>query len=682
MEKNSAEIKIKKLREEINRLNYHYFVLNETEVDESVRDSLKRELKVLEAMYPEFVTPDSPTQRVGSVLSGKFGTVKHYTAKKSLEDVFSTEEIEEWGKRIQKLVGSEKITYVAEAKIDGLNVTLHYVDGNLVRALTRGNGVEGEDVTHTVRTIEALPLTLREPATVEVSGEVFMKLADFKAMNERQKELGEELFANPRNVAAGTVRQLDPSVASSRRLSFFLYELGQNNLENQPQTQHEVVTTLKRLGLPVSPYVYECESLEQVIHHCDKLHKEREKIPFEIDGVVIKVQSREHQQRMGFTAKTPRWAVAYKFPAEKVTTTVLDIIIQVGRTGALTPVAVLDPVLVAGSTVSRATLHNEDEIAKKDVRIGDTVIIHKAGDVIPEVVSVMTELRTGNEKKFHFPKQCPVCESPVIRAEGEAAIRCSNKACFAQEREQLIHFVGKNAFDIDGLGEKVVVQLLEAGLIGDASDLFTLTEADFLTLPLFKEKRAGNVIKSLEKAKTVELSRFITALGIRHVGEGTAQDLARTVKVYLQNDGHKLPEFISPEKLYEFFHSLSLEQLMEIDGMGEVVAQSVYDYFHHEKNHHLAKKLNDAGVKMFFAVVSQSTALSGKKILVTGSLQTLGREQAKDLIKKAGGIVQSGVSRETDYLVCGADAGSKLQKAQELGVKVITEEEFIALAKG
>lgn len=675
-----AQKKIQKLREEITNLNYHYFVLNETVVEESVRDSLKRELRELEAQFPEFITPDSPTQRVGSVLSGKFDTVRHLTPKKSLEDVFSEEEVADWHKRISKLVAGEPIHFVAEAKIDGLNITLLYENGVFVRALTRGNGVEGEEVTHTVRTIESIPLTLREPVTIEVSGEVFMMKRDFIAMNEEQKRLGEELFANPRNVAAGTVRQLDPEVASRRHLSIFLYEIGQHTLTTPLTKQSDITKTLKRLGLPVSPYVEECESLEEVTKMCEAWHKEREKIAFEIDGVVIKVESREQQSRMGFTAKTPRWAVAYKFPAEQVTTEVLDIMIQVGRTGALTPVAHLKPVLVAGSTVSRATLHNEDEINKKDVRIGDTVIIHKAGDVIPEVVSVITEVRTGKEIKFVFPRECPVCGSAVIRPEGEAIARCSNKSCFAQEREQMIHFVQKNAFDMDGLGEKVVVQLLEAGLIGDAADLFSLTEADFLTLPLFKEKRALNAVTSIQKSKEVEMSRFITALGIRHVGEGTAQDLARAARHQLEKKSTTLPVHIEPTTLYGIFNDLTLDDLMTIDGLGTVVAESVHEYFYTEKTQHLLQKLTDAGVKLILSVATNVTPLTGKKMLVTGSLKTIGREQAKDIIKRAGGVVQSGVSKETDYLICGEDAGSKLEKAQALGVKVITEEEFLQLA--
>ncbi len=699
MEKQHAKTKIEKLKEQIRSLNYHYFVLNETVVEESVRDSLKRELKELEALYPEFITPDSPTQRVGSVLSGKFASITHMTAKKSLEDVFSEDEIRDWEKRISKLVVGEKIEYVAEAKIDGLNVTLHYEGGEFVRAITRGNGIEGEDVTHTIKTIEVIPLTLNEPIDIEVSGEVFFSKQSFEAVNRQQQEIGEALFANPRNAAAGTVRQLDPSIAASRKLSFFLYEMGKNTLSKIPEQQNEVLETLERLGLPVSPYVKKCDTIDEVLDQCKKMHDEREKIPFEIDGVVIKVQSREQQQRMGFTAKTPRWAVAYKFPAAQVTTEILDIIIQVGRTGALTPVAVLKPVFVAGSTVSRATLHNEDEIFKKDVRVGDTVIIHKAGDVIPEVVRVLIELRTGSENPFVFPKKCPVCDGSVERIDGEAAWRCCNSACFAQEREHVIHFVGKTAFDIDGLGEKVVVQLIEQGLIGDEADIFSLTEADFLTLPLFKEKRATKVIAATIKAKRVALSRFITALGIRHVGEGTAQDLARLLRMIICSSGQKTAiesalvsginrgsslstdhDLLSPKTFYEIMNGFSIDQLLEVEGLGEIVARSVFDFFHAQKTAHLCDKLSDANVVILLQPATKSTQLSGKRIVVTGSLKTLGREQVKDFIKRAGGVVQSSVSANTDFLVCGDESGSKLDKAKELGVAVIDEEKLYELA--
>lgn len=698
MNKAEARRRIEKLKEQIKKLNYEYFVMDKSEISESVRDALKRELKELETSFPEFVTPDSPTQRVGSVLSGKFEKVKHLTPKKSLDDVFSETEVEEWRKRIEKFAGERtararaseesgsasyerseltkiaKISYVCELKIDGLNITVHYEKGKFVRALTRGNGIEGEDVTHAVKTIESIPLSLSDAVDLEVSGEVFMSKQSFKKMNEEQKRLGEELFSNPRNAAAGTVRQLDPGVTASRHLSAFFYELGRNSLQHAPKTQEEVLKTFQRLGLPVNREFRVFDSLAGVLSSTRHWHEKREKLPYEIDGIVIKVNEKELQERMGFTAKTPRWAVAYKFPAEQTTTTIEDIIIQVGRTGALTPVAVLKPTFVAGSTISRATLHNEGELQSKDVRIGDTVIIQKAGDVIPEVVSVLKKMRTGHERKFHFPKNCPVCGRAVEKPEGEAITRCTNPACPAKEREGLIHFVGKHGFDIDGLGEKVVLQLLDFGLIADPADIFTLTEADFLQLPLFKEKRTSNIVSAIEKAKTVPLSRFLFALGIRHIGEGTSQDLGKFLMAHF-----KKTHGIAPMEIFDFMQNASLDEINAISGFGDIVAESVRDFFHSEKAKQLFHKLEKTGVVIFSDLVEKKTPLSGKKLVITGSLKEFGREEAKDAVKRAGGIIQSDVSAKTDYLVCGEEPGSKLYKAKKLGIKVILEEEFVKM---
>lgn len=675
MDFKEASQRVKKLKEQIKNLNYQYFVLDKSEVSESVRDALKRELIELEARFPELVTPDSPTQRVGSVLLKKFAKVTHLTPKKSLADVFNEEEVLDWADRVAKFA---KATYICELKIDGLNITLHYEKGRFVRAITRGNGIEGEDVTHTVKTIESIPLELSKPVDIELSGEVFMSRKSFEKMNEEEKNAGRELFANPRNAAAGTVRQLDPKIVAGRDLSAFFYEMGKNNLTDvlgeAPKTQSEVLEAFRTLGLPVNKEFRVFESMNDVVEFCDHWHEKREKLPYEIDGIVIKVNEKVIQERMGYTAKTPRWAVAYKFPAAQTTTVVEDIIIQVGRTGALTPVAILRPVLVAGSTVSRATLHNEDEIAKKDVRIGDTVIIQKAGDVIPEVVSVLSDLRTGNEKKFHFPKKCPVCGSDVLKAEGEAIMRCINPSCFAKERESLIHFVSKKAFDIDGLGEKVVLQLLDQGMVADPADFFTLTEAEFLQLPLFKEKRAGNLAQSLEKAKTIGLSRFLYALGIRHIGEGTSQDLSKFITLHLKKNQN-----ISPTDIFDVMKDISQEEINGIDGFGDIVAESVYDYFNNEKSRHFFEKLTSVGIQIEPDIATKTTPLTGKKIVITGTLQTMAREEAKDRIKRAGGISQSDVSAQTDFLLCGENPGSKFKRAKELGVRILNEQEFISL---
>lgn len=673
MTREEAKKHIEKLREKIKHWNYSYFVLDKLEFPESVRDSLKKELKELEAKFPDLITPDSPTQRVGSVLSGRFKKIQHLTHKKSLDDIFSEQEIHDWEERIQKYVPGEKIEYVCELKIDGLNITLHYEKGKLARALTRGNGIEGEDVTHTVRTIESVPLELREDVDLEVSGEVYMPTKSFSELNKEMKKNDDEAFMNPRNAAAGAVRQLDPAITASRNLDTFFYELGKNSLKSEPKTQEEVLKTFQKLGIRVNREFKICRSIEEVIQFWKHAQNRREKLPYDIDGIVVKVNRKDFQEKMGYTAKTPRWAAAFKFAAEQVTTKVEDIIVQVGRTGALTPVAILKPALVAGSMVSRATLHNEDEIERKDVRIGDTVILQKAGDVIPEVVSVIKDLRSGHEKKFHFPKKCPVCGGAVEKPEGEAITRCVNKKCFAKEYENLVHFVGKHGFDIEGMGEKVVSQLIENGMVGDSADIFTLTEDDFLQLPLFKEKRAGNLLLAIEKSKHVQFSRFLFALGIRHIGEGTSQDLEKFILSHLQKK-----EFL-PTDIFHFMEKVSLEEINNIEGFGDIVAKSVHDYFHDEKTEHLFKKLENVGVRIFPDISAKNTALTGKHVCITGSLSSMGREEAKDAVKKAGGISQSDVSAKTDCLVAGEEAGSKLERAKKLGVRIINEKEFLEL---
>ncbi|MFC1810445.1 NAD-dependent DNA ligase LigA, partial [Patescibacteria group bacterium] len=529
MDKAKAKQRIEKLREEIKKRNYEYFVLDKSNVSEAVRDSLKKELIELENHYPDLVDPDSPTQRVGSALSGKFAKVKHLTAKMSLQDAFSAEDVREWAERITKLVPGEKISFVCELKIDGLNITIHYKKGKYARALTRGNGVEGEDVTHTIKTIESIPLELNEPVDIEASGEVYLPKKSFEKINKEQEAKGEEPFANPRNAAAGTIRQLDPQVAANRNLDGLFYEIGQYSNKGDIKTQENILEEFVKLGLKANPEWKKCKTIDEVIKFCESWHDKRDKMPYEVDGIVIKVNSRDQHKKMGSTAKFPRFMIAYKFPAEQATSVVEDIQIQVGRTGALTPVAHLKPTLVAGSTISRATLHNEDEIAKKDVRIGDTVIIQKAGDVIPEVVEVMVNMRDGKEKKFKFPKECPVCDGGVERKEGEAAYRCINPKCSAKERQNFYHFVSKGAFNFDGLGVRVVDQLLDYNLVKDPADIFSLKVADLMNLPLFKEKRAVNVYEAVQEKKHTALEKFLFALGIRYMGEKSSHDLAKFI---------------------------------------------------------------------------------------------------------------------------------------------------------
>ena len=693
----TAQKRIEKLKEQIKHLNYQYFVLDKSEVSEAVRDSLKKELIALEAEFPEFITPDSPTQRVGSALSGRFAKIRHTTPKKSLADAFSAEEIEEWAKRIQKLVPGEKLDFLCELKIDGLNITVQYEKGLLKRGLTRGNGVTGEDVTHTLKTVESIPLSLNEPVDLEVSGEVFLPKESFARVNAEQVKKGLEPFANPRNAAAGTIRQLDPRVAAGRRLQAYFYELGQHNLEQAsqirqtsrtdktsrphkkpprhktPRTQQETLELLLDLGLLVNKKFVHKSSIQAVNKFCNQWPAKRDQLPYEIDGIVIKVDSLAHQKKMGHTAKSPRFMVAYKFPAEQASSQILDIIVQVGRTGALTPVAVLKPTFVAGSTVARATLHNQDEIDRKDVRIGDTVIIQKAGDVIPEVVEVLPKMRTGHEKKFRMPKKCPICGSPAIKPESEAIQRCSNPECAAIQREKLIHFVARPAFNIEGLGKKVIDQLIAAGYLRDAADIFQLNQEGLLDLDLFKEKRTENLLTAIQNAQNVSLNRFLFALGIRYLGEQTSYDIARYLTSHY-SIGHSL------DKLSSTGQRLTFEELNHLDGVGEKVAASVHQWFQNPKNQQLLQKLDQVGVKIKPSVTNlTSQKLAGSSFVLTGTLESLTRSQAKEKIKALGGKVLSSISPKTDYLITGENPGSKFKKAKELGIKTLSEKEFLEM---
>lgn len=672
-DKQEAKKRIEKLRDGIRKLNYQYFVLDKSEFSEAVRDSLKRELITLEETFPDLVTPDSPTQRVGSALSGRFAKIKHITPKKSLQDAFSDDELREWANRIKKLVPDSETNFICELKIDGLNITLHYVGGIFKRAITRGNGVEGEDVTHTVKTIESVPLKLNEIVDIEVSGEVYMPKKSFEEINRRQKEKGGDLFANPRNAAAGTIRQLDPQVAAGRNLDAFFYELGANNIEEDVSTQKKTLLVFKELGLKINPVWKKCKNIEEVIEFCESWHDKRNDMPYDVDGIVIKVNDKSQQAKMGFTAKFPRSMIAYKFPAEQATTLVEDIQIQVGRTGALTPVAHLEPVKVAGSIISRATLHNEDEINKKDLKIGDTVVIQKAGDVIPEVVEVMKNLRTGSEKAFTFPSQCPICKGQVKRKEGESAHRCMDPECPAKTRRNFYHFVSKGALNIDGLGEKVIDQLIEYNLISDTADIFKLGVDDLLNLPLFKQKRAQNVYDAISNKKKILLAKFLYGLGIRFLGEKASRDLEKFIKNKL-NLSHA--DEIYSHDLLKVMDAITKEDLEKVEGIGEVLAKSILKWFSNDSNRDLLEKFEDLGVRFFVENDIVSSKLKDKKFVLTGSLSHFTRDEAKKLIQKAGGDVQSAVSKNTDYLVAGDNPGRKYEKAQELGVHILNEEEF------
>lgn len=674
MDSQQAKDRIEKLKAKIKDLNYKYFVLDESEIDESVRDSLKRELIKLEEEFPQFVTSDSPTQRVGSTLSGKFKKMRHKTPKRSLQDVFSEDEIVKWYDRIQKLT-NEHIDFVCELKLDGLNITLQYENGLFKRALTRGDGVEGEDVTHTVKTIESIPLKLNEPISIEVSGEVFLDKKAFNQMNKAQESKGLPLFANPRNAAAGTIRQLDPNVASERKLDMICYHIDSNDLPESVDSQEKVLIKLKDLGLKVCDKYKKVKNIEEVVELCKKWIDKRASLPYEIDGIVIKVNNKSQQENMGYTAKAPRYAVAYKFPAQKVSSRILDIVLQVGRTGAITPVAIMTPTHIAGSIVSRATLHNEDEIIRKDVRIGDSVIVQKAGDVIPEVVEVIKDLRTGDEKPYKFPKECPACNSQITRIEGESAYRCTNKNCHAIESQRIIHFISKKGLDIDSMGEKVAIQLIDEGLITSPADIFYLEREELLTLDLFQDKKADKLLENIEKAKNVPMQRLIFALGIRYIGEQSSYDFAK----YIYNHKKNSDTQFSLLDFMETVQIMTIEEIKNIDGIGDKMGETIFEWFRNQENIGLLRKLHNAGVNPDISDFEIDGKLKEESFVLTGSLQTMTRDQAKDLIKKSGGKVHSSLTKDTKYLVAGENCGSKLEKAKKSGIIILSEEEFLKM---
>ncbi len=703
MDKQEARKRIGSLKKWLKDWNYKYFVLDKNDVSEAARDQIKKELHELEEQFPEFVTPDSPTQRVGSVLSGKFAKIKHFRQKQSLMDCFSDEELEAWEERNLKLIPGEKLDYVTEYKIDGLNLSLIYEKGKLHKAVTRGDGVYGEDVTHSVRTIKSVPLELRsvegidpkDYPVIEASGEVFMSIKSFEEMNKSESQT----FANPRNAAAGTVRQLDPAVSARRNLEMFFYSLhfAEKSKLTHPTSQKGTLEMLQKLGLRVNTNFVHHSSLGSIEKAMKEAEKKRDKLPYHIDGLVIKANNFRHQNLLGSTAKAPRWAIAYKFPAEQSTSKVLDIEVQVGRTGALTPVAILEPTLVAGSTVSRATLHNEDEIERKDVRIGDTVIIQKAGDIIPEVVEVITDLRSGKEKKFRMPDSCPVCGGKIIRPEGEVASRCSNKDCYAVHERQLGHFVSRKAFDIDGLGEKVIEQLIEHKLIEDAADLFTLQSSDLMQLDLFKDKKTQNLLDAIERSKVILLPRFIYAMGIRYVGEETAEILANhlqleTKEVTLKKEQKKKQLSLFAEQteeesihaanvseLQKHLKKLTLEELNNVDGIGDKVAESIYEWSQDKKTMAFLDKFQRVGIRLRVPPRNRSSKLESLTFVITGTLPSLSRDQAKALIKQNGGKASSSVSRKTDYVLAGSEPGSKYETAEKLGVEIIDEKKFLSM---
>jgi DNA ligase (NAD+) len=659
--------RIAELRSAIRLHNYRYYVLDEPSITDEEYDRLLRELEDLEAQYPELITPDSPTQRVGHTPSEKFAQVSHSQPLMGLSNAFSEDELRAFDERVRKQLAAP-VSYVCELKIDGLSVSLDYEEGVFVRGATRGDGLVGEDITLNLRTIRSLPLRLNEPVSINVRGEVFINRKHFEILNDERRRLGEPVFANPRNAAAGSLRQLDPRVTAGRPLDIFLFGVGTHTAP-QIETQGEALAYLSRLGLRTNPHAKICRDISEVLDFIRQWQEKsrRDSLHYDIDGVVVKVNELAAQRALGTTARSPRWAMAYKFPAEQVITKVVNIDVQVGRTGALTPLAELEPVFVAGSTVSRATLHNEDIVRERDIRIGDYVVLQKAGDVIPEIVRSLPERRAGSEVPFQMPAECPACGSKVVREPGEAVTRCVNGRCPAQRIEKLIHFASKGAMDIEGLGPASVIQLVEAGLVTSPVDFYRLKKEDLLQLDRFGEKSADNLLAAIEQSKEQLFSRVLFGLGIRLVGAEAAREVAAAAK-----------DFAS-------LMAFSKEELLQIPGVGEKIAQSILDYFADPENRELVAGLLAEGLlasEDSDSASEQGEVLAGLTFVVTGRLEGFTRSAIEDLLRSLGANVTSGVSRQTSYLVAGPGAGSKLAKANELGIPVLTEAELLELLEG
>ena len=663
MDRPSAEKRVKELHNLLNQYNYEYHVLDNPSVPDAEYDRLLKELLEIEEAFPDLKTPDSPSQRVGGSVLDFFQKVEHRSPMLSLGNAFNEEDLRDFDRKVRQSVG-DKISYVCELKIDGLAVSLRYEDGLFVQGATRGDGSIGEDITVNLKTIKSIPLRLNEPVTIEARGEAFMPKRSFEKLNEAKNENGEEPFANPRNAAAGSLRQLDPRIAASRNLDIFLYAIADAG-ETGVGSHSEGLDMLEKLGFKTNKERKKFTRIEEVLEYVEGWVEKRPSLPYEIDGIVIKVDSYDHQEELGTTAKSPRWAIAYKFPAEEVVTKLIDIELNVGRTGVITPTAILEPVKVAGTTVQRASLHNEDLIREKDIKIGDSVVVKKAGDIIPEVVNVLVEQRTGEEKEFSMPSHCPECESELVRLEGEVALRCINPKCPAQIREGFIHFVSRNAMNIDGLGEKVVTQLFKEKLIHDVADLYKLSKEELLGMERMGEKSVTNLLKAIEDSKENSLEKLLFGLGIRHVGAKAAKTLAQT--------------FDTMDRLA----ASTLEELKEINEIGEKMADAVIAYFDNDEVKELIDELKTAGVNMEYkgpkpvAAADSDSVLAGKVIVLTGKLVKLTRNEAKEKIEMLGGKVTGSVSKKTDLLIAGEDAGSKLSKAEELGIEIWDEEKML-----
>ncbi len=664
----SARQRVERLRSQIEHHNYRYHVLDDPEIPDAEFDRLLVELRALEREHPELITPESPTQRVGGAPVAGFAEVRHRTPMLSLDNAFSREEVEAFDRRVrERLETDREIEYSCEPKLDGLAVSLTYRNGTLELGATRGDGTVGEDVTHNIRTIQSVPLRLTGrgwPGLLEARGEVFMSLAGFREMNRRAAEKGEKVFVNPRNAAAGSLRQLDPRLAASRPLEIFFYGVGSAEGRSLPDRHSRILAALRDWGLRTSPELRVVKGVEGLLDYYGQMERRRSKLPYQIDGVVYKVDSLAEQRELGFVARAPRWAIAHKFPAEEEMTRVKAVEWQVGRTGALTPVARLEPVFVGGATVSNATLHNIDELQRKDVRVGDMVILRRAGDVIPEVVRVMLDKRPAKTSVVRLPTTCPVCGSSVEREEGEAIARCTGAlVCPAQLKESLRHFASRRALDIEGLGAKLVDQLVDAGLVGDAADLYRLTARQLAALERMGEKSAANIIAALEHSKETTLARFLFALGIRDVGESTAEALARQFRTL------------------DALRAATTAEIEQVPDIGPITAGHVHAFLAEKRNARVIDNLIRLGLRWPEArrPAARSDALGGKTFVLTGALSRMSRDDAGDRIRERGGKVSGSVSKKTDYVVVGAEPGSKLRKATELGVTILDEDEFLRM---
>ena len=697
MTKQQAKERIKKLKKEINHHRYMYHVMDRLDIPEAALDSLKHELFKLEQDYPDLITQDSPTQRVGGQPLAKFKKVAHSTRMLSLEDVFSEEELEEWVARIQKLVLDKKLDFFAELKVDGFAISLEFENGVFAVGSTRGDGMVGEDVTQNLKTIESIPLKLEQTRNrcgtdaelnekiikniddkirngrIEIRGEVYMTKKTFEEINKEQKKRNEPLYANPRNTAAGSIRQLDPKIAASRKLDFLAYDVVTDVGQKTHEEEHLIC---KMLGFRTDKFARFCGNEKEVMEFWENISRRREKLEYLIDGVVVSVNSNELFEDLGIVGKAPRGAVAFKFAPMEATTIIENIVVHVGRTGALTPVAHLKPVKVAGVTISRASLHNIDEINRLGAKIGYTVIVQRAGDVIPDITKVLTGLRTGKEKKFHMPKNCPVCGENAIRMQGEVAYKCINKKCLAKKRENLYHFVSKKAFNIVGLGPKIIDTLFDQELIQDAADLYDLKEGDLAPIERFAEKSSANLINAIAQSKKISLPKFIYGLGILHVGEETALRLAEQFP-QKSDDRSRMTKV---GQLLKFFQNLSIEDLQKIPDVGPKVAESIYEWFHDKINIGFLEKLDKVGIGILSQRLNvKSQRLVGLSFVLTGELKSISRDEAKEKIRAFGGAVSESISKKTNYAVVGKNPGSKYDKARELGVKMIKEREFLKM---